>query len=400
MINVNRLNFTTSRPQECHMKKSILILLTIVTVVAGHGITGIAQETKPGSAGSAKTIEISSAVIRLIREIEIPARKAGVLAEVSVREGAYVGKGDLLGQIDLDEAIIERERARLDLKISEQQAGSHVERDLARNTVEEAQQKRQQSEMQHKIAMTQAENDVNVRLAQAELIVAQGELDRAKASKALYDKSVSQTELDDLQLKVDTKKLAIEQAQHEIEVAKMNAEANSMEIKTQEIIIERGELEIEQANEKREIAQLTREVKRNDVDKAELDLVHRRIVSPLNGEIAEIYKHAGEWVEPGERVMRVLQLDQLRAEGFVHISKLAHLAVDQDVELIIEQGLRETTVLKGKLSFISREVDPVNGDVLVWAEFENDNLQIRPGMRARMLIYNLEDDGLAKRTYE
>ena len=40
----------------------------------------------------------------------------------------------------------------------------------------------------------------------------------------------------------------------------------------------------------------------------------------------------------------------------------------------------------GKVTFVSPEVDPVNHQVRVWAEVDNTELVLRPGLAAEMTI--------------
>ena len=49
------------------------------------------------------------------------------------------------------------------------------------------------------------------------------------------------------------------------------------------------------------------------------ELVKRRkIFAELSGIVVEVNRHPGEWVEPSETVFRLLRMDRLRAEGFLH----------------------------------------------------------------------------------
>jgi macrolide-specific efflux system membrane fusion protein len=41
-----------------------------------------------------------------------------------------------------------------------------------------------------------------------------------------------------------------------------------------------------------------------------------------------------------------------------------------------------TIELDGEISFVSPEVDPINSQVRVWAEFDNPKLLVRPGTSA------------------
>src|SRR5690606_9679099 len=123
-----------------------------------------------------------------------------------------------------------------------------------------------------------------IRAAEEALTVARAELDRAHKSLAEFPNSVSQSEVERIQL-------AIVQAESK-----------------------RRQLEIEHR-----VAQVTCELRQSELKLAELKLERRAIRSPLEGVVVEILRRPGEWVEPGEKIMRLIRMDTLRAEGFVDL---------------------------------------------------------------------------------
>ena len=131
-------------------------------------------------------------------------------------------------------------------------------------------------------ARKQAESDVKVRFAKKSLEVAEAELRRAIDSESRLAQSVSQSELDQLRL-----------------------------------VVQRTALEIEQAQLELDLAQTERELKEIDVEIAEHAIRKRKVTAPLAGFVAEVNRHRGEWVQPGQTIMRILRLDRLRAEGLV-----------------------------------------------------------------------------------
>ena len=135
-----------------------------------------AADAAPGP--SATQIEIPSALVKLVEQVDVPAREAGVLAAVDVREGQMVEEGDRLGQIEDTEARIAEERARIDLQI----------------------------------ARENAENDVNIRFATKSVEVARAELRRSAESLEKYPKSVSESEMDRLRLIVEKSVLEVTSA--------------------------------------------------------------------------------------------------------------------------------------------------------------------------------------------
>lgn len=201
------------------------------------------------------------------------------------------------------------------------------------------------------IARQEAKNEVEVRFAKKSLEVAEAELQRALDSVQSYPKSVSETELDRLKLTV-----------------------------------ERGRLEIEQAEHVLTVAEMTARLKQNALEAAETRLARQVIRAPIDGVVVQIYRHKGEWVEPGQQVVRILRMDRLRVEGFVSVLCLDELSIGSPVELLIESGENSTRAIPGEIVYVSPEVDPVNEQVRVWAEVDNEAMRLRPGMRGTMLI--------------
>ncbi|MHB8900196.1 MAG: efflux RND transporter periplasmic adaptor subunit [Thermoguttaceae bacterium] len=212
------------------------------------------------------------------------------------------------------------------------------------------------AQLEVNIARRQSQNDVDVRFAKKSLEVAQSELQRALDSVKDYAKSVSETELDRLKLGAERARLEIEQAEHVLTVAGMTAD-----------------------------------LKQNALETARAKLARQTIRAPLDGVVAQVYRRCGEWVEPGQQVVRIVRMDRLRAEGFVPLTALGAVSVGARVELLMQSGEEAGTAAGGKLVFIDPEVDPVNGQVRVWAEIENEGMHLKPGMRGTMLISRLAD---------
>lgn len=201
------------------------------------------------------------------------------------------------------------------------------------------------------VARLEADNDIDIRFARKSLEVDAAELRRAQDAVAKFAKAVTEAELDTLGLKV-----------------------------------ERSTLQIEQAERKNAIARELVKLKENELAMASHAAERRRIVSPLAGIVVQVNRHRGEWIEPGEKLARVLRIDRLRAQGFVKASEIRGQLTGAPVKIIVSLPGNPQAEFDGTLVFVSPEVDPVNGQVVVWADFENRDLLLRPGLRARMLI--------------
>lgn len=200
------------------------------------------------------------------------------------------------------------------------------------------------------IARREAEGRAKILSAEASLKVAQSELKRAQDARSRLGASVSDAELDRLMLAVTQAQLSLQQAEHEVQVA------------TLEVALRQRELDIAQ-----------RAVERHS------------ILAPFDGVVAQVYRRRGEWVEPGEKVMRLVRTDRLKVEGFVPLDRVASLAVGNPVDLKIETGASEQTY-RGRLTVISPEADPFNGQVRVVAEIENPSGMLRPGQKGTLSI--------------
>jgi len=282
--------------------------LCVLVVAAAAGAN--AGEGSPGA------IEIPT-LIRLIEQVDVPARESGVLADVSVAEGRMVQEGAVLAQIDDAEARAAEEHAKAELDA----------------------------------AGLKAANTVNVRFAKKSAEVARAELRRSTESNEKYQKTISESEMDRLRLVVEKAALEVEQAEHELQVAA-----------------------------------LTQRMKESDHRAAQQRVQRHTITAPLAGVVVQVNRHRGEWVKPGDSVVRILRLDRLRAEGFVRMQSWRDDLPGCPVRLLVDLPKAQGVEFSGKVVFVDPEIDPVNAQVRIWAEVENRGLQLRPGMRAKMIL--------------
>jgi multidrug efflux pump subunit AcrA (membrane-fusion protein) len=99
-----------------------------------------------------------------------------------------------------------------------------------------------------------------------------------------------------------------------------------------------------------------------------------------------VHRRAGEWVAPGETLVRIVRIDRLRAEGFIDAALAEVDLVGAEARLAITSAGGEKRVFAGVVVFVSPEIDPVNGQVKIWAEIENRSLALRPGLRGELTV--------------
>jgi macrolide-specific efflux system membrane fusion protein len=208
------------------------------------------------------------------------------------------------------------------------------------------------AQAQYEIARAKATNDVRIRFAKKSLEVSEAELKRSTESIGRFPKSVSQSQLD---------------------VEELNVQKNS--------------LEAEQAQQDQQIAMLEMNAKRNELQAAKAEVSRRRILAPFDGVIVQVYVRKGEWVKPGQQALRIVNVDRLKAEGFIPAEQATVDLDEKPVRLTVDlQGGH--TSFDGRIVFVSPEVDPITGQVRVWAEIANKQGKLRPGQSARMVVAN------------
>ena len=348
---------------------------------------------KQSSADKSRVIKVEAAYLRLIDQVDVPAQTAGVLLRIPAREGVLVKEGELLAQMDDTDAALALDRARFDLDIARTLAVSQAKVEEARTAVAEAAAASERARLELEIARKKAESNITLRYSEKMVTLADAELQRGLAARKEFRDSVSQNEIEHLQLASDKAKLDVEQAEQDAQTAVLTRQVKQSEFTGLQLTVKRKESELKQADEGAQIAVITQRVREHDVAVAQRDLDRRGIKAPLTGVVVQILRRKGEWVEPGDKVVRVLRIDRLRAEGFIAARDLHRDLHGADVTVNVTLPNSVTpnkgqVAVKGKIVFVSPEIDVVNQQVLVWAEIDNAGPEfvLRPGMKATMAV--------------
>jgi multidrug efflux pump subunit AcrA (membrane-fusion protein) len=135
--------------------------MIVVAVLAGAAMrSGQAQP-----AAQAEPV-LANCLVSLVEEAKVPAREAGVLLELAIREGDGVRAGEVIARIDDNQAQMEKRRAKAE----------------------------------HDQAAAKAESDVDVRYSIAAEQVAEAEHQKALESHAKVPGSVTEVERNRLKL--------------------------------------------------------------------------------------------------------------------------------------------------------------------------------------------------------
>jgi len=141
-------------------------------------------------------------------------------------------------------------------------------------------------------------------------------------------------------------------------------------------------------------------IEKRKLDFAELRLAEQavkehKITAPFDGIVLERLKNQGESVRANEAVVRLGNMDKLRGWAYVPLDYAYRVKEGQIVELQPRLvGLRgaplaiEQKKFRGKITFVDPQIQAVGEEaVRVFAEFDNKDHELRPGLKAVMTIY-------------
>lgn len=156
-----------------------------------------------------------------------------------------------------------------------------------------------------------------------------------------------------------------------------------IEVQRLKLAAEKGRLSVEQAQHRFLVAGLT-------AKEAEATLKTYSISAPFDGIVTRVFKKKGEAVRQGDPILELVSTDTVRVEAYLTTKDMhrvqrgdyVRVRLDiPDVELDIEREAFE-----GRIVFVDPQVQPVTGQVRIWAEVHNRDNILRSGLTAVMVI--------------
>ena len=289
--------------------KTAVICVTAIVALLPTSLSS--QETE------SEQILIESAVLQIVAEIELPARAAGPLSQVLVRDGAIVEQDQLLATICDEEPKLKLEEAMIELEIAKQQVKSNVD----------------------------------IKFALKSKQVALADYRRAQQSNKNYAGVVSDREMDRLKL-----------------------------------LVEKSDAELEKIRFEKTILKKQADLKEAVANQIRYEVERHRIHAAMSGQIIELKKRVGEWVNVADPVMKLVQLDQLMIEEFVPSATVQHDLMGAAATFRTDTKSKLDRAISGSVVFVSPNVDPLNSTVKIRVEFENPELNLRPGLKGTVII--------------
>ena len=331
------------------------------------------------------TIIIRPATVQLIDKRTISAADAGLLAEVFFSEGQQVKGGSIVASLDDVEQKILVQAAEVNLEAARLNHSQQHALETARNALSEVAAATERIQALRDMSQKKAEDESAVKIAKAELAEAETELKRAEDSRARFLASVSDAEYLRLQTKHVTATLNLLKSESDFTIAKLQPRINEAELKEQKAKIQKFTSMLNQEDSNIQLNALTVKSREQELARANVLLGRRDMVSPINGVVAEVFKKPGEWVEKGTPILHIIDLSELRVEGFIGIADISAdlIGRDAEVEFSSPNGARR---IRGVVTHILPDVDPVNQYAPIWIRFANPDNTIFPGVIGEVRI--------------
>jgi RND family efflux transporter MFP subunit len=157
-----------------------------------------------------------------------------------------------------------------------------------------------------------------------------------------------------------------------IEIEKLRLDAN------------RARLQIDKSQHDQEVARLKAE-------EAEAALKAYTIAAPQGGVVTRVLKFPGEAVRQGDPILEMVSTQRVRVEGEIDVRGSWQVrrgnAVAVQIDLPDAPAEIKDRTFEGLLVYVDPTVDAISLTVRVWAEVDNPEGLLKPGLRATMTIY-------------
>lgn len=239
---------------------------------------------------------------------KLSSRVDGTIDRILVDEGDHVKAGQLLIMLVDQDIRLNVEAAKADMALEKAQRARLVSGKVAFEL-------ELQSRLQTRRKQIEA-SDVEYRAAQQRLGLAKSDLERVKV---LFNKQLASTKA----LAEEQDKVLIQQGEAsrllaKIQIAKSELDQVTATLKQVDVIEDRIK-----------VSDITTEKLATTIEREEVSLSFRHIRSPIDAVVDRTYKHKGEYVEEGERIL-VLHDEQLFwVEAFIDEDQIRYVEIGQ-----------------------------------------------------------------------
>ena len=113
-------------------------------------------------------------------------------------------------------------------------------------------------------------------------------------------------------------------------------------------------------------------------------LEKKDIISPISGIIEKKYVEKGEFISPGMPVASIIDISRVKVEAAIAERDLSYFRKGAEAEIFF--NAYEGEVFKGKIDYVSPDVDREAGIFTIEINLDNRDKRLKPGMMARVRL--------------
>jgi membrane fusion protein (multidrug efflux system) len=273
----------------------------------------------------------------------VSARVSGHVQKLLITDNQYVQAGQPLVQIDpsdyqvlvaraqadYDNAVAAAKSAGVDIPITTASAGGQLS--SAQAEVETAQA--------NLLAARQQIDVANAQLTQADANNVKAQNDLARYKQLVSKQEISQQQYDQAYAAaqagaagVDAARAGVAAAQQQVKAAQsrvLQAQANLRSAST-------APQQVAAIRSRAQSAEALVEQKKAELDAAKLNLQYTSVIAPVNGVVTNRTVEAGQNVQPGQELMRIINLDDIWVTANFKETQLRHMKVNQPVTIHVD----------------------------------------------------------------
>jgi HlyD family secretion protein len=291
-------------PQVLHRDAAVGLVLVVLLLTGALATPACTHSAPPDAYGNVEATDVV-----------VSAEIGGQLLSFVPTEGVTLAAGAIVGSTDTTQLALQREQlvaqrsataARID-ELAEQIRVLEAQRDAAR-----AQQ-----------AALEAQREVARR--------AYERTERLAMERAATAQQLDQTE-----------------KEYRVLLEQINAQAHQVETQERQIAATRAQ----QQTTRRQVASV-------EAQAAQIDerLRKSRITNPIAGTVLATYAKAGEFMQPGQPLYKIANLDAVDVRAYVTEPQLAGLGIGQTAHVSVDMSAADRRVLAGTLSWVSSEAE-------------------------------------------
>jgi membrane fusion protein (multidrug efflux system) len=278
----------------------------------------------------------------------VSARVSGHVEKLLVTDNQYVQAGAPLFQIDPRDyqVVVARAKADYDSAVAAARAaGVNIP---ITSTSTSSQLSSASAEIQAVeaglIAARQQYDAANAQLAQADANNVKAQNDLARYKQLVSKQEISQQQYDQAYAAaqagaagVDAARAGAAAAQQQIKAAQsrlVQAQANARSAQT-------GPQQVSAMRSRAQSAEATVEQKKAELDAAQLNLQYTTVLSPVNGVVTNRTVEVGQNVQPGQELMRIVNLDDIWVTANFKETQLRKMTVGQAVTIYVDTTAKD-----------------------------------------------------------